>query len=66
MIIDSVKFYAACANARTGVSDIVRRAGCTSAVLHRIKNGKKVNASTVGKLSQALGVSAENLLSDKQ
>lgn len=66
MVIDSSKFYIACANARTGVSGIVRKAGCTSAVLHRIKNGKKVNTATAGKLAAALGVNVESLLADEQ
>ena len=66
MVIDSTKFYIACANARANVSEITKRAGCTVSVLHRIKNGKRVNTLTVGKLAEALGVPAESLLADEQ
>lgn len=40
MVIDSTKFYIACANARANVSEITKRAGCTVSVLHRIKTEK--------------------------
>lgn len=66
MLIDSTKFYIACANARESVSAVTKKAGCTIAVLHRIKNGKNVNALTVGKLATALGVPVESLLADEQ
>ena len=65
MVIDSSKFYIACANAQANVSEITKKAGCTISVLHRIKNRKRVNALTVGKLAKALGVPAESLIANE-
>ena len=66
MKIDYRKLFIACANANMNVTQAINKANCSSVILHRVKNGKNVNALTAGKLAQALGVSVESLLADAQ
>lgn len=66
MIISYRKFLVACANRVLNATAVVNKAGCSKMVLHRIKQGKNLNAATAGKLAVALGVPVESLLVDEQ
>lgn len=66
MKIDYRKLFIACANANLNITQAINKANCSSVILHRVKNGKNVNALTAGKLAQVLGVPVEGLLADEQ
>lgn len=66
MRIDYQKFFIACAKAQMTMSTAIAKAELSNFVLHRIKQGKNVNALTAGKLSSVLGVPVENLLELKK
>ena len=62
MKINYQKFFIACARAKTTMTEAVKKARLSRLILHRIKQGKNVNAATAGKLAAALGVPVEELL----
>ncbi len=66
MRIDYQKFFIACAKAQMTMTSAIATAGLSNFLLHRIKQGKNVNALTVGKLSIVLGVPVESLLELKR
>ena len=65
MKISYRKFFIACAAAGLTFNAVIEKAGVSSFVLSSIRQGRNVNASTVGKLAAALGVSPERLLEDE-
>lgn len=62
MKINYLKFFIACAQSKMTMSAAVEKAELSNFVLSRIKRGKNVNATTVGKLADALGVPVTDLL----
>ena len=48
------------------MSAAIKKAALSSLILNKIKHGKNVNATTVGKLAAALGVPVEDLLDLEQ
>ena len=62
MKINYQKFFIACAQSKMTMSVAVEKAGLSCRVLSRIKQGENVNALTAGKLADALGVPATDLL----
>lgn len=66
MKISYRKFFLACAAASSTMNAIIEKAGVSCTILSSIRQGRNVNAATVGKLAAALGVAAETLLSDEQ
>ena len=65
MKISDRKFSIACAVLSVTKSAVVEKAGISCRVLSNIKAGKNLNALTVGKLANALGIPVENLLEDE-
>ena len=61
MVVDKVKFFLLCAKKCETVSNILKKAGLSTAVLASIKKGKNVKAETAGKLALALGCEPEEL-----
>lgn len=62
MVMDKVKFFLLCAKKCENVSNILKKAGLSTAVLVSIKKGKKMSAATFGKLALALGCEPKDLL----
>lgn len=59
------KFFLACAAVSSTMNAIIAQAGVSCAILNSIRQGRNVNAATIGKLAAALGVTAESLLEDE-
>lgn len=62
MKINYQKFFIACAKSKITMVAAVEKAGLSSFVLSRVKQGKNVQAATAGKLADALGVPVTDLL----
>lgn len=62
MIIDNRKFDIACANNCLAAYKVLSLAKVSTCILPRIRQGKALRASTVGKIAKALGVSVTDLL----
>ncbi len=64
MLVDFVKLRNAIARKCFSMRAFLREAHMSSATVKRIKDGGKVNTSTVGRMASVLGVDVEDILLD--
>ena len=61
-VIDKQKLYMLCAEKCIPVTQALKNAGCSVAVLHSICTGKKIQVATLGKLAKTLGCNPAELI----
>ena len=65
MVIDSKKFYLACADKCKSVSAVAVEAGLSGSTQARITKGDaRLNAKTLGRLAKVLGIAPKDLLKE--
>lgn len=62
MLVDSEKFFLKCAEKEMNLTEAIKKAGLSPAVLRGIKTGKNISSKALGKIAAVLGCKPADLV----